>query len=211
MQRVNFLQIILKNPMTLLLIGFFAFMPSSFAQDKNAKKKEQVAKPAPSAGRPVQRHSVGIGLGQTFLLGDHSDRGDDKITLDLLYAYHASYSFDLLIAYHNHKHDNRDQEVRLHGLSTSIKARTFEFDNFAPYILGGLGFYRPVVESPGYESDGKIVLGVNAGAGADLRLNSHHTVGVLTQLHKHFNVDQDQGSSVRGAYFKLLMTYMYTF
>ncbi len=165
--------------------------------------------------RKLRQHGVGFGLGQTFLLGKYSDHGDDKITFDLLYSYAASYSFDLLIDGHMSEHEHKDQKFRTLALATSIKARLVEYDNFSPFVLGGLGFYAPRiyrdVDGENEWSQRKITFGLNFGGGADLRLNDNYVVGLLGQMHWPFVIRQDQGSDVKGYYFKLLITGMYLF
>ena len=171
----------------------------------------------PSSDRPRQlhQHGLGIGLGETFLLGRYAKYGEDKITMDLLYSYAASYSFDLLVNAHMSEHKDDSERMKVMGLTTSIKARLVEFDNFSPFILGGLGFYAPqakrVVNGDNEWSDRKITFGLNFGGGLDLRLNDHYVVGVLGQMHCPFEVKQDEGSNVKGYYFKLLITGMYLF
>jgi hypothetical protein len=172
---------------------------------------------APSSGAPrrLQQHGLGFGIGQTFLLGNHSKYGQDKITFDILYSYAASYSFDLLLNAHMSEHKDDSERMKLMGLTSSIKGRFIEYDNFSPYFLGGLGFYAPqakrVVNGDNEWSDRKITFGLNFGGGVDLRLNDNYVVGVLGQMHWPFKVEQDQGPDVRGYYFKLLLTGMYLF
>ena len=43
--------------------------------------------------KDLKRHSIGVGIGQTFLSSELGQNGDDSITLDLYYDYSASYSF----------------------------------------------------------------------------------------------------------------------
>ncbi len=172
--------------------------------------------PAPSApSSELNRHSVGLGIGQTFLFGEFKDSGEDSITADLFYTYSASYSFDMFANLHYSKHSFGKSYVQLPGLVAGIKAKMFQFDSFSPYILGGLGFYRPKIKRPidgeMVTSDAKITFGYNFGAGADLRLNEHYAVGLLAQLHNPFDVHQEVGTDIEGAYFKLMLTGTYTF
>jgi hypothetical protein len=165
--------------------------------------------------RRVQHHGLGLGIGQTFLFGDYSDHGDDKITMDLLYSYAASYSFDLLIDAHMSEHESQNEKMKVAGLTSSIKARLVEYDNFSPYVLGGLGFYSPRAKrnigNKTEWTDQKLTFGLNFGGGVDLRLNDHYVVGILGQMHWPFTVQQDEGSDLKGYYFKLLITGMYLF
>lgn len=175
------------------------------------------AHPSSAAPRRLQQHALGVGLGQTFLMGDYGKHGDNKITADILYSYAASYSFDLLVNAHMSEHKSDNEKVKLMGLTTSIKGRFVEYDNLSPYFLGGLGFYAPQAKRE-INNNGdtkwskqKVTFGLNFGGGVDLRLNDRYVVGLMGQMHWPFKVQQDNQSDVKGYYFKLLMTGMYLF
>ncbi|MEX0799294.1 MAG: outer membrane beta-barrel protein [Bacteriovoracaceae bacterium] len=201
--------------MAITAMSFFV-STSSFSQE-NAQKEveEDTAKEASAvksaARREIQKHGVGLGLGQTFLLGGLENKGDNKITAEFFYSYTASYSFDLLVNVHSSHHTYRNREVWLNGLAFSIKARSYEFDAFSPFVLGGLGFYQPEIAKDDEKSDAKSTFGFNAGAGVDLRLNQNVVVGIIGQFHNPFDVKQDETEDIRGSYFKLLLTSMYLF
>ncbi|MCT4642874.1 MAG: porin family protein [Bacteriovoracaceae bacterium] len=178
----------------------FLFLQISFANEADNQRK-------------IHKHSAGIGLGQTFLLGNFESKGDNKITLDFLYTYTASFSFDLLLNLHSSAHTHNDKEVKLRGAAMGIKSRVYEFDSFSPYLLGGLGFYAPTVVENGKTSERKVTFGFNFGGGLDLRLNDMFSVGLMGQFHHPFKIKQDEAGvkDVSGSYFKLLMTLMYQF
>ena len=165
--------------------------------------------------RRLQQHGLGFGLGQTSLMGNYAKHGSDKITVDLLYSYAASYSFDLLVNAHMSEHKDNSERMKLLGLTSSIKGRFVEYDNLSPFFLGGLGFYAPEARrstATGTKStDQKVTFGLNFGGGLDLRLNDHYVVGVMGQMHWPFKVQQDNQSDLKGYYFKLLITGMYLF
>lgn len=169
-----------------------------------------------AAPRRLNQHGLGIGLGQTMLMGKYGKYGEDKITADILYSYAASYSFDLLVNAHMSEHKDKNERMKVMGLTTSIKARLVEYDNFSPFVLGGLGFYAPRAKRIEHDggnswSDQKVTFGLNFGGGLDLRLNENYVVGILGQLHSPFAIKQDDGPDVKGYYFKLLITGMYLF
>ena len=184
-------------------------------EDAEYKEESTGQHSSTASPRRLHQHGLGIGLGETFLLGNYSKYGEDKITMDLLYTYAASYSFDLLLNAHMSEHEDKDERMKVMGVTGSIKARFVEYDNFSPYFLGGLGFYAPqakrVVNGDNEWSDRKITFGLNFGGGMDLRLNEHYAVGVMGQMHCPFVVKQDEGPDVKGYYFKLLITGMYLF
>ncbi len=197
--------------LTTLIVGAF-FITSSYS----ATSSSTTSAPSSSSYSGEKKSSIGVGLGQTFLMGDYGKTGDDSITLDLFYTYNASRTFDLLLAGHFTQHELRGEKTQLMGLTTSIKSRVFNFDSFSPYVLGGFGFYRPKVTrkvGPNnyQESEGKYTFGFNLGGGADLELNSTYTMGLMAAYHNPFKVKQDNQASVDGSYFKLLITLMRAF
>ena len=185
----------------------------------NETSQERESKPLPvvNSGSPrrLQQHGLGLGLGQTFLFGNYGKHGNDKITLDLLYSYAASYSFDLLINAHMSEHKDNKERMKVMGLAGSIKGRFVEFDNLSPFFLAGLGFYAPKAkrtdDSSTKWSKQKATFGLNFGGGVDLRLNENYVVGVMGQMHWPFKVEQDSQSDLKGYYMKLLITGMYLF
>ena len=176
--------------------------------------REEPSYPSTQAPSPrrLREHGIGIGLGQTFLFGNYAKHGQDKITVDFLYSYAASHSFDLLVDAHISEHDDNSEKMKLMGLTGSIKARVFEYDNFSPFFLGGLGFYAPQAERDNdSDTKRKLTFGLNFGGGVDLRLNEDYVIGILAQMHWPFKVQQDEGSDLKGYYMKLLLTGMYLF
>jgi hypothetical protein len=217
---------ILNSMKIIVPVVFFATGTSIFAKnaiqkltskDKAEKVKDEVksvsAEPRIPSG--IRKHSVGIGIGQTFVAGDFQDTGEDQITWDLLYNYSASYSFDLLINFHHSKHEFNNQYTQLSSLNLGIKSKLYQIDAFSPYAVGGFGFYAPRVkrEVNGQllESDTKVAFGYHLGVGGDLRLNEKVTIGLLGQYHNPFDVKQEIGPEVEGRYYKLLITAFYSF
>jgi opacity protein-like surface antigen len=201
--------------MVFTAMSFVIYNQATFAESKVEKVSEEVKNTAKklvtAAQREIHKHGFGVGLGQTFLMGSFEKKGDNKITGDLYYSYSASYSFDLLVNLHSSSHSYQSKKVNLQALAMSIKARSYEFDAFSPFLIGGLGFYRPQIGRNGEYSEIKNTFGMNAGAGIDLRLNSKVVVGLLGHYHLPFEVKQDNFENVRGSYFKLLLTTMYLF
>ncbi len=169
----------------------------------------------PRIPNEVNKQSIGIGLGQTFLRNDFADNGNDKITPDIYYNYSASYSFDFMANLHYSKHEYLNRNVTIRGLALSIKGKGYQFDAFSPFILGGFGFYLPsatrLVNNTPTQTRDQLVFGMNLGAGVELRLNSEVTVGVIAHYHDPFNVRQEFGPELNGSYMKLLLVGMYTF
>ena len=206
-------------PVVVLITGTHNASAKSTIQNLTSNKKAESVQGSPSVANQIpgslKKHSIGVGIGQTFVAGDFADHGQDKITWDLLYNYSASHSFDLLTGFHFSKHEYKKSYSQLMGLTLGIKAKLFQFDAFSPYGMGGFGFYSPKVrrEINGQmiESETKIAFGYHLGVGGDLRLNDRMTIGVLAQYHNPFDVEQEVGPDVEGRYYKLLITTFYTF
>lgn len=204
-------------PAALLVAGFTAQAKPSIKKLTSSEKSKDVDSsiPASTDMNPLKKHSIGLGVGQTFLMSEFADKGEDKITWDLFYNYSASHSFDFLANFHTSKHKYLDQYTQVTGLALGIKAKAFQFDNFSPFITGGFGFYQPKmrrrINNELVTSKTKLTFGYHAGVGADLRLNNKFTVGVLGTLHNPFDVKQDLQPEVEGSYVKLMMTTFYTF
>jgi hypothetical protein len=207
-------------PAVILTAGFsFSTQAKSIKEltsKKTSKKVEKDVKDvARMANSGLKVHSVGVGIGQTFLSGDFKDHGEDKITADLFYNYSASHSFDFLANFHYSNHEYRTREVTSTGLALGIKAKMFNFDAFAPFAVGGLGFYAPkmkrVIDGVLVESKSKITFGYHFGAGVDLDLNDRVAVGAIGMVHNPFDVKQDDQADVEGSYYKLLLTAFYKF
>ena len=207
-------------PAVILTAGFSFSAQAKSIKDltskKSSKKVEKEVKQVKNfANKGLKVHSIGVGVGQTFLSGDFSKYGEDKITADLFYNYSASHSFDFLANFHYSSHEFREQKVTTTGLALGIKAKMFNFDAFSPFAMGGLGFYAPKttreINGVLMESESKITFGYHFGGGVDLDLNDKVTVGAMAMLHNPFDVKQDDQPDVEGAYTKLLLTAFYKF
>lgn len=217
----------LKSVMLVSMVAITLDTSFVFAQSKpsiksltSKKTSEETKDELPeSSGATIPKalkvHSLGIGLGQTFVKGDFNRYGDDEITWDLLYNYSASYSFDFMANIHYSKHKFKETYSSLSGVALGIKGKFYQFDAFSPYAVGGLGFYSPrvkrMINGELLESKSKIVFGTHLGIGAELKLNRHFSTGLLGHYHNPFDVKQEVGPEVEGSYFKLLITGMYSF
>ncbi len=230
MLRIN-LSYLLKLIITPALVAGVSFsaIQSISAEEKvkpniqvltSEKSAEKVQDKIPSANEPripneIQKHSLGIGVGQTFLRADLGDNGNDKITADIYYNYSASYSFDFMANLHWSKHEFLNRNATIKGLALAIKGKGYQYDAFSPYAFGGFGFYLPsatrIVNGSQLETRDQLVFGVNAGVGVELRLNSQALIGVIAHYHDPFDLRQEVGSDLEGSYLKLLITAMYTF
>ena len=167
----------------------------------------------------LKRHSLGIGLGETVLEGDFKDQGENKIAPDIYYNYSVSHSFDILVNFHYSKHERRTLFSRVMGTAFGVKGRLFQFDAFAPFLIGGLGFYRPqikkVFDSRLITTDPRITFGHHFGAGVELELNQKYSFAFIGHYHNPYdvkhNVDEERSFDVEGSYIKLLVSAFYIF
>ncbi|MDO9182581.1 MAG: hypothetical protein Q7U04_09240 [Bacteriovorax sp.] len=215
---------------TPVLMAGVSFSTPAFSEDKQVKPNIHVLTNEKSAQKAsnndqsdsseripgaIHKHSIGLGVGQTFLRSDLASHGNDKITPDLYYTYSASYSFDFVANAHYSQHSYLNRESTIRGLALAIKGKGFQLDAFSPFILGGLGFYLPSVTDTqngiAVETRKQLVFGVNVGAGVELRLNSNTLIGVIAHYHDPFDVRQDSGAKLEGSYMKLLILASYTF
>jgi hypothetical protein len=115
---------------------------------------------------------------------------------------------------HFNELDHKGQRLTLRGITTAVKFKLYQIDEFAPFVMGGLGIYSPhelrEVNGAFVKSNKQAVMGWNAGFGVDLRLNQKFMVGMLVHYHDPFDIEQDIGEKVKGAYTKLLVTLLYS-
>lgn len=210
-------------------IAFFGVVGafSAFAQstpkpniiDLTSKEKSEIiSKKIPKSKtlpEELHKHSLGIGIGQTFLNSELGQNGDDHITLDLYYNYRASHSFDLLVNLHRSSHDRMPRETSVTGLAIGIKGRLFQFDSFSPFVLGGLGFYVPTVtrykNGNLFSTPTSLAFGNHFGGGGELKLNNKFKIAALMHIHNPFDIKQDMDKELESSYYKLLLNTYYTF
>jgi opacity protein-like surface antigen len=221
------LKIVLLTP---VLMAGVSFASRAFSEEKQVKPNIHLLTNEKSAQKAsngesydsseiipgeIHKHSLGVGVGQTFLRSDLADNGNDKITADLYYNYSASHSFDFVANAHYSEHSYLNREATIRGLALAIKGKGFQFDAFSPFVLGGFGFYLPsanrIQNGVPTETRKQLVFGVNVGAGVELRLNRDITIGVIAHYHDPFDVRQDSGPKLEGSYMKLLILAFYTF
>ncbi len=222
----EFFKIVFITPALLAGVSFFPHAHGEDTQIKpnihqltNEKSAQKVRKDIPESSEripgQVRKHSLGVGVGQTFLRSNLSENGNDKITPEIYYNYSASYSFDFVANLHYSSHSYLNRQATIKGLALAIKGKGFQLDAFSPYVLGGFGFYLPSVthekNSALVKTREQLVFGVNVGAGVELRLNDEAVVGVIAHYHDPFDVRLDDGSKLEGSYMKLLIIASYTF
>ncbi len=224
-----------KNILSLVLATGLFISTGSVAQDYNVENPNNrpVPRKTTPAARPVEpqtaapekssvsspsdylRHSLTLAFGQSYLFGDFSDLGEEKVIIDLFYHYRASYIFQFQLNIHSHEFNMNGQSIRLSSANAAIKAKLYDFDSFAPYVFGGLGLYWPEAErflsSTLTNTDSNTSMGLNGGAGMDLFLNQKFATGFMLHYHLPFRAKYDNQPSLSGHYMKLLVTLTYSF
>ena len=159
----------------------------------------------------LKRHAIGFSIGQTFLNKDFKNNGTNGINPELYYSYSASHSFDVVVNLHVSKHkkqhrdNNTNSSSQISGLATGIKGRMFQFDLFSPFIIAGFGIYWPKIVYPnGNSSQTKLSFGHHLAGGGELELNERFMLSFLAHYHNPYDIQEDDGSKVRGSYIKFL-------
>lgn len=136
-------------------------------------------------------HNVALDIGQVFLLGDLGSNFTDSIGARLHYTYGVSdlFSFDSSVGYSDHSEGQFSMVSALAGLRTNLAW----YDKVVPYLVFGLGFYRPsysqTIVSNGAsinESLSPLLFGVHIGPGVDLELTKSLFFGASLTFHDAF-------------------------
>lgn len=136
-------------------------------------------------------NNVALDVGQVFLMGDMGSHYSDAIGAQLHYTYGVSdlFGFDSSLGYSDHSDGAFSMTTLLTGLRTNLAW----YDKVVPYMIVGLGFYRPsfsIAAIPGSNVEATtiapILFGVHAGAGVDLELTKKLYFGAALTLHDVF-------------------------
>lgn len=132
-------------------------------------------------------HNVALDLGQVFLMADLGSRYSDNIGLRAHYTYGVSdlFAFDANMGYSSHSDGKFSMFTLLSGLRTNLSW----YDKVIPYVVFGLGFYKPSYDSGPNESPSSIspiLFGVHLGPGIDLELTKQFFFGASLTFHDVF-------------------------
>ena len=155
-----------------------------------------------AAGEPTPyapgTHNLALDLGQVFLMGDLSDAYENSLGIQTHYTYGVSdlFGFDSSLGYSEHSNG----EYSLWTLLTGVRMNLSWYDRVVPYLVGGLGFYRPSYKD-GYrllvgnhptqdaranEPMASLLFGLHLGPGVDLQLSRSMYFGAALTLHTMF-------------------------
>lgn len=173
----------------------------SWATSSEAPRRRVIRDDRPTA-TPFAPGSSNLSLdvGQVFLMGDLGTKYNDSIGTRLHYTYGVSdmFSFDSSFGFSNHSNSKMSMTTLLSGMRMNIAW----FDKVVPYIVFGLGFYRPaydVKSGSTTQAVSPILFGVHLGPGVNLILTKNIFFGASIQFHNMFSTSEllSNGDSVR--------------
>jgi hypothetical protein len=134
-------------------------------------------------------HNVALDLGQVFLMADLGSRYADNIGFQAHYNYGVSdlFAFDASMGYSSHSDGKYSMFTLLSGMRTNLSW----YDKVIPYLVFGLGFYKPAFElgslgTSNYGSISPILFGIHLGPGVDLELTKQFFFGASLTFHDVF-------------------------
>jgi hypothetical protein len=145
-------------------------------------------------------HNLSLDVGQVFLMGDLGQSYNDAIGTQLHYTYGVSemFSFDSSFGFSNHSNNKLSMTTLLSGLRMNLAW----YDKVIPYMLFGLGFYRPAydVSVAGVNNAiNPVLFGVHLGPGVSLELTKKVFFGASLTFHNIFSSSEilNNGSTQR--------------
>jgi hypothetical protein len=190
---------------------------SSIARRSALKSSDR----APSSPFAPGSNNLSLDVGQVFLMGDLATQYNDDIGAQLHYTYGVSnlFGFDASLGYSRHSEGQFSMTTLLTGLRTNLAW----YDKVVPYLVFGLGFYRPSYQM--LLSDGSgggtnssvapILFGVHLGPGIDLALSEQIFFGASLTFHDVFGSNRSIGNNrtldVGGTYTTFLLRAGVTF
>ena len=129
-------------------------------------------------------NNLALDLGQVFLMGDLGKNYNDSLGAQLHYTYGVSdiFGFDSSLGYSNHSNGKFSMTTALAGLRTNLTW----YDKVVPYVVFGLGFYRPSYQIDPNASVSPMVFGVHLGPGISLEMTKQLFFGASLTFHDIF-------------------------
>ncbi len=155
--------------------------------------------------------NVALDIGQVFLMGNLS-QFSDSIGSQLHYTYGVSdlFGFDSSLGYSAHS----DGKMAMTTLLSGVRMNLSWYDKIVPYLVFGLGFYKPTYQDPSTitanssntasSSLSAVLFGLHLGPGIDLELSRNLFFGAALTFHSMFGTTQ---SLANGTPFDLGGTY----
>jgi hypothetical protein len=157
-------------------------------------------------------NNIALDIGQVFLMGNMGSRYSDSIGVQLHYTYGVSdlFGFDSSIGYSEHSDGRMSMTTVLTGLRTNLAW----YDKVVPYLVFGLGFYKPSHQVGSLNSVSPLLFGVHIGPGVNLELTKQFFFGTSLTFHDVFGGTQNiPGGTmdVGGTYTSFLLHAGFTF
>lgn len=166
-------------------------------------------------------NNLSLDVGQVFLMGDLGSNYADSIGAQLHYTYGVSdlFGFDASFGYSDHSDGEFSMSTLLGGLRTNLAW----FDRVVPYVVFGLGFYRPSYQqvyssglggSSTTASISPVLFGVHLGPGVDLAVTRQLFFGASLTFHDVFGTIKQTPNgplSVGGTFTSFLVRAGFTF
>ncbi len=161
-------------------------------------------------------NNVALDIGQVFLMGDLADNYQDNIGWRAHYTYGVSdlFGFDTSLGYSSHADGKLSMASLLAGLRTNLTW----IDRVIPYLVFGLGFYRPsyAVNDQGQNvSIAPILFGLHIGPGIDLQVSQNVYFGTSLTFHDMFGTRRTLASGrveeIGGTFTSFLLHAGFTF
>jgi hypothetical protein len=179
--------------------------PSRRSQIKDTYKSTNLSPFAPGTS------NLALDVGQVFLMGDMS-KYSDAIGSQVHYTYGVSdlFGFDSSLGYSSHSNGQFSMATLLTGLRTNLAW----YDKVVPYMVFGMGFYRPSYQlapdaSGNSTSLSPVLFGVHVGPGIDLALTRQIFFGASLTFHDMFGgqeiVSPGVTQSVGGSFVSFLV------
>lgn len=129
-------------------------------------------------------NNLSLDVGQVFLMGDLSSSYADSIGSRLHYTYGVSdmFGFDSSLGYSSHS----DGKYTMTTLLTGLRMNLSWYDKVIPYVVFGLGFYKPSYELTPVSSASPVIFGLHLGPGVNLELTRQLYFGASLTFHDMF-------------------------
>lgn len=195
--------------------------PSWAVNDSTASSKRGAYKESRYEVSPFSPDSnnFAVEMGQVFLMGDLGSNYSDNIGAQLHYTYGVSdlFGFDSSLGYSEHSEGKFSMTTLLAGVRTNLAW----YDRVVPYVVFGLGFYRPSRQTTLKTDSGTmtssvspILFGVHLGPGVDLEMTKQLFFGASLTFHDVFGSKQTTASGpieVGGTFTSFLLRVGLTF
>ncbi|MBI3535017.1 MAG: outer membrane beta-barrel protein [Deltaproteobacteria bacterium] len=148
---------------------------------KSSTSKEHLKQISPFS---PESNNLALDVGQVLLTGDYGRNYTDSIGYRLHYTYGVSdmFGFDASFGFSDHS----DSSFSVMSLLTGLRTNLSWYDKIVPYVVFGLGFYKPSrIIAPGVTAS-PVEFGVHLGPGFDLELTKQLYFGAALTFHDIF-------------------------